>query len=72
MHHSIKSYKEDVEKIHNDIVKMCDITKQYIKRLREDTHDFVNRNRLNQMLKININDIVFVLNHYHLREIHGH
>jgi hypothetical protein len=66
MHHSIKGFKEDIEKINNEITKMCELAQQNIHTLREETHNVVNKNRIDKKLNLKKEDIVFVLDRYNL------
>ncbi|RPH79137.1 MAG: hypothetical protein EHM77_06210, partial [Planctomycetaceae bacterium] len=66
MHHSVKNYKEEIEKINSEIADMCKIAQQKIYDLREETHFVLNKNRIDKKLKFKSGDIVFALDRYNL------
>jgi hypothetical protein len=66
LHHSIKGFKEDIEKINTEIMAMSKIAKTNLMELRDELHSKENPHRMDKSKNFNKGDIVFAVDRYNI------
>jgi hypothetical protein len=64
VHHSVATNKESLERLTEEIKTMSKMAQETLLKIRTETHETVNRTRMDKQFKQN--DIVFVLERYNL------